>query len=72
MGLWGRIERERYGAVVVVSTDSYFEPILKSTIHFHLPEGTRVKVLNKEEEWLKIKRGDGKLGWVKKETLERI
>lgn len=59
-------------AIAVTATDSKFEPREGAAIHFKIRRGGKVKILKKMGEWVKIKRPDGKTGWVKKEDLERI
>ena len=62
----------RHTAVAITDIDSKFEPTEKGTTHFHLLEGSSMTVLDKEEDWIKIKRIDGKVGWVKSEKVERL
>lgn len=59
-------------AVVLVKTDSKFEPIDRATTHFKLPEGTKIQILKEKGKWLKVQRLDGKAGWSKKDRLEKI
>lgn len=59
-------------AVVLVTTDSKFEPRDKATTYFELEEGSQVKILKIEGVWVKIKRYDDKVGWVLKESVEEI
>ncbi len=54
------------------SAESYFEPRADSTVHFKLSEGMKTKILKSEGNWLKIRRMDGKTGWVDMQVLERI
>ena len=50
--------------VVEERAEVTFAPQPGSTRHFLLPEGTRVRVLQREPGWLRVQRGDGRLGWV--------
>jgi len=59
-------------AVVVKKTDARFEPRSDSTVHFKLYPGLEVKILKQEGGWAKIKREDGKRGWLPKDCFERV
>jgi len=59
-------------AIVVEETKTRFEPLEAATIHFKVSEGSRVKILKQEGSWWKIKRSDGKVGWMKQNAAERI
>lgn len=59
-------------AVIVSATDAYFEPREDSTMHFKLPEGVTAKVQRSEGGWVKVRRPDGRIGWVTRESLEKI
>jgi tetratricopeptide (TPR) repeat protein len=61
------------GAVVLnKEVEVKFEPAQAATTYFKLTEGSKVEVLDRSEEWLKVKRPDGKMGWVDKTKLEII
>jgi tetratricopeptide (TPR) repeat protein len=59
---------------VVVSKEALvkFEPQEEATIYFKLTEGSKVEVLENTENWFKIKRLDGKIGWIDKSNLGLI
>ena len=59
-----------HGAVVAGSAECKYEPIDKSTTYFTLKDGQEVLVLKSRNGWSRIKRLDGKLGWVKSDSLE--
>jgi len=59
-------------AVVVETTSATFEPRHDATEHFKLPQGSKIKVIKDEFTWLKIKRFDGKQGWVKADFVKKI
>ncbi len=56
--------------VVVEKTDAKFEPLKSSTTYFTLYEGTKVFVVSKQGRWYKIKRIDGKTGWIGADNVE--
>ena len=72
VGLVYKIKAEKNSAVVLKESKAKFEPREEATTYFELTEGEKVKIIKQEEEWIKIKREDGKLGWIKKESLEKI
>lgn len=49
-----------------------FEPFKKATVFFELPQGAKVEVLQKKDNWVKIERRDGKAGWTTQESLGYI
>lgn len=55
------------GVVVVKSS-----PDRSGTDLFQLHEGTKVEVKNTLGEWIEIKLGNGNIGWVEQENIERI
>ncbi len=59
-------------AVTIVPGEAKFEPREDATVHFPLGEGTMVKVLEAEDAWAKIRRDDGKVGWVPEKVFERF
>lgn len=65
-------ETIQHGIVVVKEAECKYEPIDKSTTYFTLKEGQDVVVLKTRNGWRRIKRIDGKLGWVKSDAVEGI
>jgi len=63
---------ERRAAIILAKTESRFEPTEESTTHYKLPEGAKVTLLSKEGDWIKVKRVDGKMGWVHRSYIEKI
>jgi len=64
-----------YGKEAVVvskAADAKFEPFERATTHFTLDEGSTVRITDSKDGWRKIKRPDGKSGWVEKSVLEVI
>ncbi|MCX7927690.1 MAG: tetratricopeptide repeat protein [Candidatus Omnitrophica bacterium] len=56
--------------VIVEKTSARFEPIVSATEYFALYEGMKVKIIDKKDNWVKIRRQDNKTGWVQTKTLE--
>lgn len=62
----------RHGIVVQKDVECKYEPIDKSTTFYNLREGRRVVIINTRDGWRQVRRPDGKIGWVKKESIEEI
>ena len=56
--------------VVKENTDAKFEPLKSATSYFTLYEGMKAAVVKRQGGWCKIKRVDGKTGWVKMNAIE--
>jgi len=69
--LWD-VQVNRCAVVITASTDAKFAPADTAVTYFKLYEGTRINLVGSNDQWLRIKTPDAKLGWVKKETLEQI
>ncbi len=67
-----KLSDEEGYAVAVGETKALFEPREESTAHFDLVEGGRVELLKTEGDWAKVRRPDGKMGWVRREFVEKI
>lgn len=65
-------EVARYGIVLAKGVECKYEPIDKSATYYKLQEASEVEILATHDGWKKIKRADGKIGWVKKEAVEAI
>ncbi len=66
-----KLAAEKDLAVAVVPGEAKFEPRGDATTYFQLAQGTTVKVIRTEDSWAKIKRSDGKVGWVPENAFER-
>jgi len=58
--------------VIAEKADAGFEPIESATVHYTLYEGARVNIIEKKGAWVRIKRADGKTGWIKNSLLQVI
>ncbi len=67
-----KLSHQKNAAIVLRDTAAKFEPVDNATTYFDLPQGGRIKIIKEEQPWFKIKRPDGKLGWIKAETAEKI
>jgi len=67
---WHKISMTGAEAIVIVpNVESHYGPSDSATVFFKLHEGMKVTVLKKKDDWYKIRRADGKIGWVHKEDL---
>lgn len=46
-----------------------FEPNMKSTVFFRLNEGDSVAIYDKNNEWVRVEREDGSVGWIPQEAV---
>jgi len=67
---FSRTVTDNIAVVISESLDVKFEPLDQATTFFTLHEGESVAVISSEKEWLKIKRPDGKSGWIVKSDIE--
>lgn len=71
-GMYAKMRYEQSLAIVMQTTETYFEPREDSTVHFKLAQGAHARILKTEGLWVKIQRLDGKEGWIRKNVLENI
>jgi len=63
--------RNSFAIVVSGKAEARFEPLENATVYFELGEGSRVEIVDKNENWYKVRRFDNKSGWVKKDFLDK-
>jgi len=63
----GIYESEFQEKAVVVAEEAAvrFEPDDDATVHFNLYEGMVIQIMKSRGDWRQIRRGDGKMGWLK-------
>lgn len=72
-GLSSKIIHLSKSAIVISQeVEVKFEPLLNATTYFKLSEGNKIEVTERIKDWYKIKRFDGKLGWVDKDSVKMI
>ncbi|MBL7081689.1 MAG: hypothetical protein ISS44_03890 [Candidatus Omnitrophica bacterium] len=67
-----RIVIQKEAIVIAEVSDSKFEPLDHATTFFCLNEGESVFVITTKKDWTKVRRIDGKQGWVKKSDIEPL
>lgn len=69
--LYGKITYFNKGAIVIsLNADVKFEPLEQATTYFKLGAGSKVEIIDKTQDWYKIKRPDRKVGWINKELVQ--
>ena len=63
---------ETAAIVTAQLTDARYEPSREAMIHFPLYEGMRINILRKDGSWYRIRRPDGRIGWVRADGISTI
>lgn len=66
------IEDQKYAILFDKTVRIFSEPNSYSSEAFTLHEGTKVKIIEKLDDWVKIKLADGKEGWMKETSLRTL
>lgn len=73
VSLAGKIADSKRAAIIIAKdVQAKFEPVNNATTYFKLNEGSKVEILAAGNNWYKIKRFDGKIGWISKDGVELI
>lgn len=71
--VWHKISDIKQGAIVTsLEAEAKYGPFDTATKFFTLHDGMKVSVIDSKDDWYKIRRSDGKVGWVQSSKLERI
>jgi tetratricopeptide (TPR) repeat protein len=71
--LYNKIEAlDKEAIVIAENVEAKFEPMGSATTHFTLYEGMKIYLLDLNKEWIKIRRHDGKVGWINDKDMEKI
>jgi len=49
-----------------------FEPSATGTEHFPAAPGTELDITGESDDWLQVRRGDGRRGWIPRAAVERL
>ena len=63
---------EKEAVVVAQAAEAKFEPFDDATTFFSLSEGELVSAQATKKDWVKVKRSDGRSGWVKQQDIELL
>lgn len=73
VGLAKKIAFIKRGAVVVTKeVEARFEPAEAATAYFKLTEGSRLEIIDTQDTWVKVKRFDGRIGWIPQAAMEKV
>jgi len=71
--IWHKTREIRTAAVTIKpDTEALYAPYGSATKFFTLPEGMKVNVLKDKDQWRRVRRSDGNVGWVPRESLEMV
>ncbi len=71
--VWHEVDKMDTAAVTIApEAEALFGPFDSATEFFTLWEGMDVTILKTKDDWYKVRRADGKVGWVRKSDVERI
>ena len=65
-------EANHYAILFDKEVRLYEQPNTYSKEVFALHEGTKVEILDKVQEWYKLKVADGRIGWAKKHSVKKL
>ncbi len=65
-------EFQQKAVIEVEETAIRFEPDEDATVHFKLYEGAVIQITRSQGEWHQVRRGDGKMGWLRSSVLSVI
>ena len=67
-----RVENEKFAILFDKTVRLFAEPNTYSTEVASLHEGTKVEIIEQQNDWLKVKLANGKIGWTKESVLKII
>jgi tetratricopeptide (TPR) repeat protein len=71
--LIGKIKNLEIEAIIIVPiADAKLEPVKEGESLFPLYDGMKVKIIKSLKNWHKIKRSDGKIGWISSSEIAAI
>ncbi|MDD5504325.1 MAG: BatD family protein [Candidatus Omnitrophica bacterium] len=63
---------DKKAVVVNQGLEARFEPFDTATVYFLLDTGQEVSIVDHGQGWIRVKRPDGRQGWVKKDGIEKV
>lgn len=63
---------DKEAVIIAPGVEALFAPFETATKFFILNEGLEVKIISAKDGWRKIKRSDGKTGWVREDEIEKV
>lgn len=65
-------ESRPLAVTVIERAEARFAPQESATVHFPLPEGTLVMLLQRQFGWAQVRRGDGRSGWISEGSVKPL
>lgn len=65
-------EKDRSAIIFAESVQVKNEPALRSNTIFTIHEGTKVQIIDEDDDWYRIELADGKDGWMLKSDLKEL
>ena len=73
VGLKRKIDYRSVAAIAIdKEIEVKFEPFSGATTHFVISQGSKVDIIEFGQSWVKVRRSDGKTGWVNSGSVEKI
>jgi tetratricopeptide (TPR) repeat protein len=72
LGQWSSIKNHPRGVIIAETVEVKSSPITESETLFSLHSGTRFRLTEKRDEWIRFSIADGRQGWIKLNTTALI
>jgi tetratricopeptide (TPR) repeat protein len=72
LGQWAYIKNHPRGVIIAEAVEVKSSPITESETLFTLHNGTRFRLIEKRDEWIRLSIADGRQGWIKLNTTALI
>lgn len=72
LGQWSSIKNHPRGVIIAETVEVKSSPITESETLFSLHSGTRFRLIEKRDEWIRFSIADGRQGWIKLNTTALI
>ncbi len=69
---YAQVNNNKTAILFASSSQVRSEPLERAELSFVIHEGTKVKIISEEADWVRIKLADGKDGWMQKGDLKEL
>lgn len=69
---YNHFENSKVAIIFAESTQIRSEPLMRSEVSFLLHEGTKVKIKDTDNDWVRVEIADGKEGWMLQQDLKAL
>ena len=66
------VDRLARAVIIQDNAEVRFAPQDVGTVHFSLPEGAIIRLLQKDRGWAQVSRADGRTGWIADKALKQL